>query len=195
MKTSGATSERQRRPTSANRASPFCSALQEGRCGRGQGRPGSAFRRANADSLLSNLRGGYLYLRRRSSKFRSLGFWRRPAGLLWSLCWSCLSVKVGWWPCAFSTAAAWATELERRSREVAEGRVQTTSWPPSPTWKNRLIGFDPHSPLTFSDLGTSSPRPLARSLARALAPLRRVAPSLWLVRSRPQSIVSRTTGL
>jgi putative addiction module component (TIGR02574 family) len=25
-------------------------------------------------------------------------------------------------------AAAWATELERRSREVAEGRVQTTSW-------------------------------------------------------------------
>lgn len=25
-------------------------------------------------------------------------------------------------------AAAWATELERRSREVAEGRAQTTSW-------------------------------------------------------------------
>ena len=25
-------------------------------------------------------------------------------------------------------AAAWATELERRSQEVAEGRVQTTSW-------------------------------------------------------------------
>ena len=25
-------------------------------------------------------------------------------------------------------ATAWATELERRSREVAEGRVQTTSW-------------------------------------------------------------------
>ena len=25
-------------------------------------------------------------------------------------------------------AAAWATELERRSREVAEGRVQTTGW-------------------------------------------------------------------
>ena len=25
-------------------------------------------------------------------------------------------------------ARAWATELERRSREVAEGRVQTTSW-------------------------------------------------------------------
>ena len=25
-------------------------------------------------------------------------------------------------------AAAWATELERRSREVAEGRVQTISW-------------------------------------------------------------------
>jgi len=25
-------------------------------------------------------------------------------------------------------AAAWATELERRSREVAEGRVQPTSW-------------------------------------------------------------------
>jgi len=25
-------------------------------------------------------------------------------------------------------AAAWATELERRSRDVAEGRVQTTSW-------------------------------------------------------------------
>ena len=25
-------------------------------------------------------------------------------------------------------AAAWATELERRSREVAEGRVQTTNW-------------------------------------------------------------------
>ena len=24
--------------------------------------------------------------------------------------------------------AAWATELERRSREVAEGRVQPTSW-------------------------------------------------------------------
>jgi putative addiction module component (TIGR02574 family) len=25
-------------------------------------------------------------------------------------------------------AAAWATELERRSRDVAEGRVQTTNW-------------------------------------------------------------------
>ena len=25
-------------------------------------------------------------------------------------------------------AAAWATELERRSREVAEGRVQPVSW-------------------------------------------------------------------
>jgi putative addiction module component (TIGR02574 family) len=25
-------------------------------------------------------------------------------------------------------AAAWATELERRSREVAEGKVQTTGW-------------------------------------------------------------------
>ena len=25
-------------------------------------------------------------------------------------------------------ATAWATELERRSREVAEGRVQTTNW-------------------------------------------------------------------
>jgi putative addiction module component (TIGR02574 family) len=25
-------------------------------------------------------------------------------------------------------AAAWATELERRSREVAEGRVQTADW-------------------------------------------------------------------
>ena len=25
-------------------------------------------------------------------------------------------------------AIAWATELERRSREAAEGRVQTTSW-------------------------------------------------------------------
>ena len=25
-------------------------------------------------------------------------------------------------------AAAWATELERRSREVAEGRVQTAGW-------------------------------------------------------------------
>lgn len=25
-------------------------------------------------------------------------------------------------------ATAWVTELERRSREVAEGRVQTTSW-------------------------------------------------------------------
>jgi putative addiction module component (TIGR02574 family) len=25
-------------------------------------------------------------------------------------------------------AAAWATELERRSREVAEGRVQTVAW-------------------------------------------------------------------
>ena len=25
-------------------------------------------------------------------------------------------------------AAVWATELERRSREVAEGRVQTSSW-------------------------------------------------------------------
>ena len=25
-------------------------------------------------------------------------------------------------------AAAWATELERRSRDVAEGRVQTASW-------------------------------------------------------------------
>jgi putative addiction module component (TIGR02574 family) len=25
-------------------------------------------------------------------------------------------------------ATAWATELERRSREVAENRVQTTSW-------------------------------------------------------------------
>ena len=25
-------------------------------------------------------------------------------------------------------AAAWATELERRSREVAEGRVQTIGW-------------------------------------------------------------------
>jgi putative addiction module component (TIGR02574 family) len=25
-------------------------------------------------------------------------------------------------------AAAWATELERRSREAADGRVQTTSW-------------------------------------------------------------------
>ena len=27
-----------------------------------------------------------------------------------------------------AVAAAWATELERRSREVAEGRVQPTSW-------------------------------------------------------------------
>ena len=27
-----------------------------------------------------------------------------------------------------AVAAAWATELERRSRDVAEGRVQTTSW-------------------------------------------------------------------
>ena len=25
-------------------------------------------------------------------------------------------------------ATAWATELERRSRDIAEGRVQTTSW-------------------------------------------------------------------
>ena len=25
-------------------------------------------------------------------------------------------------------ATAWATEMERRSREVAEGRVQTTNW-------------------------------------------------------------------
>ena len=25
-------------------------------------------------------------------------------------------------------AAAWATELERRSRDVAEGRIQATSW-------------------------------------------------------------------
>jgi len=25
-------------------------------------------------------------------------------------------------------ATAWATELERRSQEIAEGRVQTTSW-------------------------------------------------------------------
>ena len=25
-------------------------------------------------------------------------------------------------------AAAWATELERRSREIAEGRVQTVAW-------------------------------------------------------------------
>ena len=25
-------------------------------------------------------------------------------------------------------ASAWASELERRSREIAEGRVQTTSW-------------------------------------------------------------------
>ena len=25
-------------------------------------------------------------------------------------------------------AAAWATELERRSQEIAEGRLQTTSW-------------------------------------------------------------------
>lgn len=25
-------------------------------------------------------------------------------------------------------AAAWATELERRSREIAEGHAQTTSW-------------------------------------------------------------------
>jgi len=25
-------------------------------------------------------------------------------------------------------AAAWATELERRSRDVAEGRVQTVAW-------------------------------------------------------------------
>ena len=30
-------------------------------------------------------------------------------------------------------AAAWATELERRSREVAEGRVQPTSWPTART--------------------------------------------------------------
>ena len=27
-----------------------------------------------------------------------------------------------------AVAAAWASELERRSRDVAEGRVQTTSW-------------------------------------------------------------------
>ncbi|MGH9374257.1 MAG: addiction module protein [Vicinamibacterales bacterium] len=30
-------------------------------------------------------------------------------------------------------AAAWATELERRSREIAEGRVQPTSWPTART--------------------------------------------------------------
>jgi len=30
-------------------------------------------------------------------------------------------------------AVAWATELERRSREVAEGRVQSTSWPTAQT--------------------------------------------------------------
>ena len=30
-------------------------------------------------------------------------------------------------------AAAWATELERRSREVAEGRVQPASWPTAQT--------------------------------------------------------------
>ena len=30
-------------------------------------------------------------------------------------------------------AAAWATELERRSREVAEGRAQPTSWPTART--------------------------------------------------------------
>ena len=30
-------------------------------------------------------------------------------------------------------AAAWATELERRSLEVAEGRVQTISWETSRT--------------------------------------------------------------
>jgi len=29
---------------------------------------------------------------------------------------------------ADDVAAAWATELERRSREVAEGRVQTVPW-------------------------------------------------------------------
>ena len=29
---------------------------------------------------------------------------------------------------ADEVAAAWATELERRSREVAEGRVQTVAW-------------------------------------------------------------------
>ena len=29
---------------------------------------------------------------------------------------------------ADDVAAAWATELERRSREVAEGRVQTVAW-------------------------------------------------------------------
>src|SRR5207247_7496186 len=28
----------------------------------------------------------------------------------------------------YEVAAAWATELERRSRDVAEGRVQTTRW-------------------------------------------------------------------
>ena len=33
-------------------------------------------------------------------------------------------------------AAAWATELERRSREVAEGRVQPTSWP---TARNEIL--------------------------------------------------------
>jgi putative addiction module component (TIGR02574 family) len=27
-----------------------------------------------------------------------------------------------------AVAAAWATELERRSREVAEGKVQTVEW-------------------------------------------------------------------
>jgi len=43
-----------------------------------------------------------------------------------------------WWlETAFSleesdeeVATAWATELERRWREVTEGRVQTTSWAP-----------------------------------------------------------------
>ena len=29
---------------------------------------------------------------------------------------------------ADEVAAAWATELERRSRDVAEGRVQTVAW-------------------------------------------------------------------
>ena len=30
-------------------------------------------------------------------------------------------------------AATWATELERRSREVAEGRIQPTTWPTART--------------------------------------------------------------
>ena len=37
---------------------------------------------------------------------------------------------------ADEVAASWATELERRSRDIAEGRVQTVAWETAHVWRS-----------------------------------------------------------